>query len=211
MMKLLTSTLCAGIFSLGLLPTANAALEVRLGGKAVYDTDLNITWLANANAAANSSFDGGMFWEDAMAWVALFDVGGITGWRLPSTDPVCLGDNCNTSEMGHLFYNELGGKAQSSILTSGDPDLVLFSNINTQSSSYYWSSTRTDFQNQYAIAFSFEIGHQGVSLPHFGNQYFMWPVHDGDVATLIPEPQTYAMLLVGLLAIFGFVRLRPKS
>lgn len=210
-MKSLTTALCAGIFLLGLVSTANAALESRLDGKAVYDTDLNITWLADANAAANSSFDGGMFWEDAMAWVALLNVRGITGWRLPSTDPVCLGDNCNTSEMGHLFYNELGGEAQSSILTSGDPDLALFSNINTQSPNYYWSSTLTDFQNQYAIAFSFQLGHQGVSLPHFRNQYFAWPVHDGDVAALIPEPQTYAMLLAGLLAIYGFRRFKQQN
>ncbi|WP_292996043.1 hypothetical protein [Nitrosomonas sp.] len=34
-----------------------------------------------------------------------------------------------TDEMSHLFYNELGGVVGSSILSSSDPDLALFTNI----------------------------------------------------------------------------------
>ncbi|MDO9311215.1 MAG: hypothetical protein Q7T85_05915 [Nitrosomonas sp.] len=43
---------------------------------------------------------------------------GVSGWRLQTTD-----------EMSHLFYNELGGVVGSSILSSSDPDLALFTNI----------------------------------------------------------------------------------
>ncbi|MBY0475708.1 MAG: hypothetical protein K2Q13_11700 [Nitrosomonas sp.] len=46
----LTTLLCAGIFSLGLVLTVDAALESRPGGVAYYDTHRNITWLADANA-----------------------------------------------------------------------------------------------------------------------------------------------------------------
>lgn len=35
---------------------AQAALLSRLGGAAVYDTDLDITWIADANLAASNSF-----------------------------------------------------------------------------------------------------------------------------------------------------------
>lgn len=64
-------------------------------------------------------------------------MGGITGWRLPTaihadgTGP-CAGYNCTGCEMGHLFYTELGGTANSSILSSGDPDLALFSNVQSR-------------------------------------------------------------------------------
>jgi len=56
------------IIILGVSGAANAALVSRLGGLAVYDTDLNITWLANANA-----------------WASGLTVGGFSGWRLPTT------------------------------------------------------------------------------------------------------------------------------
>ncbi|MBX3618287.1 hypothetical protein [Nitrosomonas sp.] len=39
--------------------------------------------------------------------------------------------------MGHLFYNELGGKAKSPISLSSDPDLALFTHVQYG----YWSGT----------------------------------------------------------------------
>ena len=36
--------------------TANATLVPAMGGQVVNDTDLNITWLANANLAATNAF-----------------------------------------------------------------------------------------------------------------------------------------------------------
>ncbi|HMU63228.1 MAG TPA: hypothetical protein PKD35_00935 [Nitrosomonas sp.] len=91
--KIISTSLYAGLFTLGLISTANAViapLESRLGGQAYYDPNLNITWLANANAGAGSSFDDGvnttdgrMTWTSANAWTASLNIGGITGWRLP--------------------------------------------------------------------------------------------------------------------------------
>lgn len=54
MIKLLKTLLCCGVFSVGLLANASAALETRLSGLAVYDTDIDITWLANADYAKTS-------------------------------------------------------------------------------------------------------------------------------------------------------------
>ncbi len=50
--------------------TADAALLSRLGGQAVYDTDLKVTWLADANAAAGSIYasSGRMTWANVNAW-----------------------------------------------------------------------------------------------------------------------------------------------
>src|SRR5688572_25735584 len=53
-----------------------------------YDTALNVTWLADANAGAGSPFDDGsdpldgeMTWANAKDWAAALDVHGVTGWR----------------------------------------------------------------------------------------------------------------------------------
>jgi hypothetical protein len=108
---------------------ANAALSSRLGGLAYYDDVLEITWLADANA-----YGFRMNWATADAWAAGLDINGVTGWRLPDTNPVDgttvddanvsyigtedLGYNVSApgtlyagstaSEMSHLFYNTLG-------------------------------------------------------------------------------------------------------
>ena len=85
--------------TLALATSAQAALVGRdINGIAVagssagavflYDTDLNITWLRNANAAAGSSFDDGvsttdgyMTWANANNWANALTVGSYSGWR----------------------------------------------------------------------------------------------------------------------------------
>lgn len=208
MTKLLRILLCSGVFSVGLLANANAALETRLGGLAVYDTDLNITWLADANYAKTSGYDadGVLSWPDAKAWAAGLSIEGVTGWRLPAADTSCTGTDCNHSEMGHLFYDELGGKAGFPLRGYGP-----FSNIQEffgGAFHFYWTST--EYTPDLGWIFFFFGGHQGwgIDIPHFG---YAWAVHDGDVgAALVPEPEAYAMLSIGLFALFGFRRLRQQ-
>jgi hypothetical protein len=86
----LLGVVCACLFSIITL-SSNAALVSRLGGLAYYDTEADLTWLANANAAIGSAYDtwipgsGTLNWTAANSWVAELDVAGITGWRLPNT------------------------------------------------------------------------------------------------------------------------------
>ena len=110
--------------------------------EAYYDSLLNITWLANANAGAGSPFDndlyhtsqdGIMVWTNANDWAASLQIGGVTGWRLPTSDPL-NGSNytvrfaadgsrdhgvnisapgsryegSTASELAHMFYVTLG-------------------------------------------------------------------------------------------------------
>jgi hypothetical protein len=42
--------------TLALPMSANAVLETRLGGLAVFDSDLNVTWIANANLGLTETF-----------------------------------------------------------------------------------------------------------------------------------------------------------
>lgn len=81
----LLAALVLGGLVLGLAGPAQAALQGRLpatpGGtdyQAYYDTDLNITWAANANLAQTSGFDadGRMPWTVANAWAAGLTIGG---------------------------------------------------------------------------------------------------------------------------------------
>ena len=111
----LIGALCAVIFAV-ITMSSHAALVGRdLDGnlttaEAYYDTDANLTWLANANAAGTT-----MSWANANAWAAGLDIDGTAGadgWRLPASD-TCVGYNCTGSEMGNLFYNVLGNTAGS--------------------------------------------------------------------------------------------------
>lgn len=99
---LLTSTLIAASLVSG---AAQAALQGRdLNGsigsfEAYYDTDLDITWLANANYGAGSVYDdytsttdGKMTWASAKTWATnLSFTDGVNvydNWRLPTTSPI---------------------------------------------------------------------------------------------------------------------------
>ena len=67
----------------------------------------------------------------------------------------------------------------SSILTSGDPDLALFTNISV-SSSAYWSSTEFVLDTNQAWWFWFGGGQQNVHVKP--TPKIAWAVRDGDVA-----------------------------
>jgi len=174
--------------------------------EAYFDSDRNITWLADANV------NGLMNWTDANTWAAnLSFTDGVSvydNWRLPTTlqpDASCgsqsggdsFGYDCTGSEMGHLFYSELGGTADQSILTSSDPDLAKFTNLQAY---IYWSATEYAPNTIYAWNFRFDYGYQDAFGK--GSSFYALAVSPGDVGAVpddvgaVPEPAT--LLLVGL-------------
>lgn len=195
-----TITLCLAAACL-LSTTANAALESRLDGQAVYDTDLHITWLANADT------NGMMNWSQANEWAAGLSLGGFSGWRLPATiqpDALCFsqvsaiyGFNCRGSEMGHLFYDELG-LTFISAATPPNSSYALFQNIR---SDRYWSSTEYDTNN--AWYFRFDNGYQAATIKDA--TFYALAVHDGDVAA-VPIPAAAWLLGSGLMGLIGVAR-----
>lgn len=106
-------------------PVAQATLVDR-GGGMLYDTVLDVTWLADANYARTSGYDadGRMTVAAARHWVDNLDYGGFSDWRLPSISRVLpqginsfsydgttdVGYNITStrSELSYMYYVNLG-------------------------------------------------------------------------------------------------------
>ncbi len=122
--------------------SANAVL-INRGGGMIYSTDLNVTWLQDANYARTSGYDadGLMNWNEAMAWAGNLVYGGYDDWRLPTFDPSnpSVSDRSPIHEMGYLYHVELGNVGT---LTNTGP----FINVVTVApdggiSDWYWTGT----------------------------------------------------------------------
>ena len=175
--------------------TANAALVNRAGGQAFYDTDLDVTWAANADLAGN------MTWAGAQSWITSLNTGsylGVTTWRLPTTgqpDASCstqiggesLGNGCTGSEMGHLFNVEG--------ISSATPGS--FANVRALA---YWSATAYAGDTSRAWSFSFNSGDQ-TNVFDKGNGLRAWAVSPGD--TVVPLPGAAYLLATGILGLLG--------
>ncbi|MCE2448021.1 MAG: DUF1566 domain-containing protein [Candidatus Latescibacteria bacterium] len=102
---ILTAMLCTGLSTAISMPSAEADLLGRdLDGinrsvEAYYDTDLDVTWLKDANLAKSNNFgvsginasNGGMNWETAHEWVDAMNASsylGVSSWRLPNDLPI---------------------------------------------------------------------------------------------------------------------------
>ena len=185
---------CASIYPWN---EADAELVGTGNGQAVYDTVRNVTWVGNANLAATQPFgvtginpNGSMSWDTAQRWVAAMNAANYLGsnhWRLPSTglpDPGCtqrpksasFGFGCMGSEMGRLYYHELGGVTGSTIDQTHNASYRLFTNFQPY---LYWSATLWTPVPNSAFSFSFGNGFQGTNV--FANAMYAIPVADGKI------------------------------
>ena len=202
--------------------------------EAYYDTTLDITWLADANAADTS-----MNWANAKAWAAGLDINGITGWRLPLLSPI-NGSSFNltfstdgttdygtattttngtdggwrdgsgnpVSEMGHMFYVTLAN------LGACDPTLPW---CTLQSGSGLSNTGPFSNMAQPRLHWS------GTELPVWGGGYgfsfvngwqlgeddrdlqYAWAVHSGDVGA-VPVPAAVWLFGSGLIGLVGVAK-----
>jgi len=198
---------------LGFSTLTHAAL-VDNGNGLIYDTDLNITWYDYTNSKD--------FWSNQMSWAQGLNVGGVTGWRLPSTvdgqfvfslDGTGTGGYKNVnSEMGHLYYTELGNKAYYDVNGNFQPDFGLknigpFTNLLPKD---YWSGTAYALINNEKWDFDFSYGYQGTSRDDIYTSYVAIAVHDGNVGNMaVPEGESSIWFTILCLAgILGLSRTR---
>ena len=119
-MKRIFGLLITVVMVFGFSVQAHATLILRgtdtLSNHLIYDDDLNITWYDNMKSLDR--------WQDRVNWAdalsVTFGSNTYTDWRLPTTvdgpwvwgydGTTTAGHNITSSEMGHLFYSELGNK-----------------------------------------------------------------------------------------------------
>ncbi|MBG0861127.1 MAG: hypothetical protein IQL11_16635 [Bacteroidales bacterium] len=172
------------------------------GSGLIYDEDLNITWMQVANTPYYPQYcidypercrssSGLMTYEQAQAFIDWFNnvyvlpwPAGERNWRLPITptapDMSCSqefnsGFGCILSELGHLYYVELGNLAGEGGLINRGPFLDIEIDFN------YW--TEWDFVSPGTsdrMSFKFRNGLQIRS--DINESHYVWLVHDGDVA-----------------------------
>lgn len=182
----------------------------------IYDTDLNITWLDYTKSEG--------IWNNQQSWAASlsFTINGVTynNWRLPSTDDALwvdgydgtttAGYNITTSEMGHLFYTELGNEGWLNTYGYPQPDSGLinkgpFANL---VSSWYWSGTEHVFDPFLLFSWDFNMGTGNQSLAdHVNFNFYALAVLPGHIQA-VPEPAS--MLLIGT-GLAGLSALRRKK
>jgi hypothetical protein len=176
---------------------AQAQLAATAGGQAVYDSEKNITWLANANLAATQKFgvtainpDGSMGYTAAQKWIAAMNAAAYLGssrWAMPTTaipDDGCsqnpktssFGYGCTGSQLGDLYYDKLGGTKGSTIGLTHNSSFSLFTNFQPY---LYWSGTKWENVRNSAFTFSFGNGFQGTNV--FVNAMYVIAVAPGKI------------------------------
>ena len=199
------------IGALSFMPVPGYTALVDYGNGLIYDTGLNITWYDTSDHTQRNL-------ADAKAWAAALNVGGVNGWRLPSTpdEPFLwtydgngsVGFNITTSEMGHLFYEELGNKGaytKEGIPQSGYGLVYFGPFINLQAHSYISGTLQTPL-NIDTWYFDFSNGQQD-GTPKGSLNHYALAVHDGNVGAPVPIPAGVWLLGSGLV---GLVGLRKK-
>ena len=188
----------AAILVVGMCGNSFAALLDR-GNGLIYDDDLDITWYDFSSGPTS--------WSAASTWANNLEFGGFDDWRLPKMkndspnfaqtcffksffDPSTSADrgwNKASSELGHLYYEELDGVGLSPEgLTCPNNNVIfglvngpgLFQNLQTApGATHYWMSTPESSGEHWGFRLS--NGGQGTAVNDAPG--YAIAVRDGDV------------------------------
>jgi hypothetical protein len=158
----------------------------------IYDTIPNSGIYTLTTANFNTS-TGRMDWFGAQAWAHSLSLGGYSDWRLPTTNPAVSGSYQTASEMGHLFYIDLGINPVYSITSSTSGNYAPFSNLQPYG---YWSESEFTLYPNEAWDFNTFFSDQHSAVKLF-NPLYALAVRTGDV-TATPVPAALWLFTSGL-------------
>lgn len=189
-----TYTVIILLVTLFITSTVHAVLIDNRDGT-ITDTDLGIMWLQDANYARTTNYtpDGGMLWSQAVAWADNLVFASYNDWRLQTAlnsdgSGPCSGLNCTKSELGHLFYDELGNRAGGPLTNTGP-----FINLKP---SLYWSGTGSATMSNLAWDFDFSTGAQDTYNKDL--RIYAFAVRDISSAPPVePEPVSSVLFILG--------------
>lgn len=192
----------AALTKIGTAQIAGAGPEYNL----IWQDDNNgnsLVWLDYTNDGLN--------WSAQNAWAAGLNLTYVldapyssvnwtdSSWRLPTTSwtsgTSATGYDETESEMGHLYYVELGNQGGSSGSLENTEDFV---NLTGSENDTYWSMTIAS--ETAAYAFRMRGGYQ--STHNKNNDNYGLAVRTGEIS-VVPVPGTLLLLGSGLLGIAG--------
>jgi hypothetical protein len=186
----------------------SSGLMARDGGQTVFDSRLNVTWLADANLASKQTFGvaginktGSMDYATAIRWVTAmnaFDNGagylGHNNWQLPTTaatDASCektgrhgesFGFNCSGGALGSLYYVSFGLRAPDSAVPAMTNTVGPFRDFQPY---LYWSKSPAADPKQGFVSFSFNTGFQGANV--WRNHLYVLPMIKGKLPAITTD------------------------
>ena len=200
----------ANLFQTQAVGNSNLVNDIIAGnGGVIHDTPNILDTVANSGTytlttADFSTSNGVMTWWGAQAWANNLSLGGYTDWTLPTTVTAAYGYNQTGSQMGDLYYTQLGVSSGNNITSSTNPNYTLFTHAQNEA---YWSGAENPNPgpnaSNYATTFNASVGHQDLNTKNILKH--AWAVRSGDVAA-VPVPGAFWLFGSAMVGLMGLKR-----